>query len=168
MRPLVVRRAGDFEKTTFDLSVVVGAIGLIPSTDISSSVQAVLPGATWWFWSLIIAAGLGGRITTWKTDRDRTVRDIRHECQSEAWSLVILASAWSIYSFGSLQLLLDGRSATIPALFGFAIVVASSRRLFRIWRDLRKLKRAEQHPHSSQSPTLADPDDNEEEGERSD
>jgi hypothetical protein len=155
MRPLVVRRAGDFEKTTFDLSVVVGAIGLVPGTDISSSVQAVLPGATWWFWSLIIAAGLGGRITTWKTDRDRTVRDIRHECQS-------------IYSFGSLQLLLDGRSATIPALFGFAIVVASARRLFRIWRDLRKLKRAEQHPHSSQSPTLADPDDNEEEGERSD
>lgn len=164
MRPLLIRRADDFEKTTFDLSVAIGGVGLVPHTDISSSVQAVLPGATWWFWSLIIAAGAGGRIVTWRSNRDRTIPDIRHECQSELWVLSILGTAWGIYALGSLQLLLDGRSALIPTAFGAAIVVASLRRAWRIIRDLRKLRRAERHPMSTDSSTLADPDEHEGEG----
>lgn len=164
MRPLLIRRAGDFEKTTFDLSMCIGGYGLVPGTDISASVQAVLPGATWWFWSLIIAAGAGGRIVTWRSDRDRTIPDIRHECQSELTALGILAAAWGIYALGSYQLILDGRSAVIPTAFGAAIVVASARRGWRIIRDLLKLRRAEKRPVATSPPSLADPDDNSDEG----
>ena len=159
MKPLVIRRAGEFEKTGFDLAVVVGVYGLFPGSDISLAVSVVFSFATWWFFSLLIIAGVAGRVVTWRTDRDRTIPDIRYECTSEGLVLGVLASTWLIYMFGSIVLLLDGRSSTIPMLFSIATVVACIRRGIQIYRDLRKIKRA----LSKASPpvpveTLGDPD----------
>ena len=159
MRALIVRRAGEFEKTTFDLSIVVGVFGMFPGTDISTAVALAWPSSTYVFFGIITLAGIGGRVSTWKADRDRTIADIRHECQAEAIVLCILALCWLLYAASNLVLLLEGRSATIPMLMGLAILVASIRRGIRIWKDLRKLNRALVNPKSAAPPTLADPDD---------
>ncbi|OZE95098.1 hypothetical protein CH302_19350 [Rhodococcus sp. 15-2388-1-1a] len=159
MRALIVRRAGEFEKTTFDLSIIVGILGVFPGSDISAAIVLAWPSFSFVFFGIITLAGIGGRISTWKADRDRTVTDIRHECQAEAIVLGILALCWTLYASSNFVLLLEGRSATIPMLMGLAILVASLRRGRRIWRDLRKLNRALVNPQSATPAPLADPDD---------
>lgn len=160
MKPLLVRRAGDFEKTVFDLSMTVGVVGLYPQTDISAAVIAVLGSAGWWFWTLLIVAGLGGRLVTWRSNRDRMIPDIVHECQAELIVLSILSATWLVYAAGNARLLDDGVGATIPLLFSLSIVVSSVRRGSRIVTDLRKLARAvRSRDMTTTAEVLADPDD---------
>ncbi|SNS58541.1 hypothetical protein [Rhodococcoides kyotonense] len=159
MRALIVRRAGEFEKTTFDLSIAVGILGLVPGTDISSAVRLAFPSFAFVFFGIVTLAGIGGRIATWKADRERTIADIRHECQAELIVLAILGLCWAMYSGSNFVLLLEGRSSTIPMLMGISILVASIRRSIRIWRDIRKLNRALVNPKSATPPPLGDPDD---------
>lgn len=151
MQPLIVRRAGVFERSLFLATAIIGAIGLVVPFPISGSLEAAMKaGSTAYFAATMVAPGLAGFWFVRHSQRSRTPHQIEVECRLERWALAGLIVGWS--GFAMAAIVVGWRAVAVTLLVSGVCVAAPLWRMWEIHRDLRKLRAA-----ISAGPQPADP-----------
>lgn len=153
MQPLVVRRAGSFEKVAFGLSMWIGILAVATPFEISSALDRAWPTGSNFYFAIMGFGGLGGLIATWNSGRSRTPEQIRQETSAEITSLAIIGLLWLGYGIAAFAL---GTRAMTAGSMGAAITVACGLRIWNIVRDRRRMSRALLVPRPADPPALAE------------
>ncbi|OZF47579.1 hypothetical protein [Rhodococcus sp. 14-2470-1a] len=153
MQPLVVRRAGAFEKVTFVLSGWIGALAVVTPFEISTALDRAWPTGSNLYFAIMGLGGLGGFIAVRASRRQRTAEQIRHECRAEVTALVIIGVLWFGYGIAAFAL---GVQAIVAGSIGTSVLVASSWRVIEIILDLRRMSRALVSPKPADPPALGE------------
>lgn len=153
MQPLVVRRAGEFEKVCFLLSMWIGVLAVTTPFEISTALDRAWPTGSNYYFAILGLGGLGGFLATWQSQRNRTIEEIKKEGNAEITALVIIGVLWGGYGAAAFAL---GTRALTAASIGVAITVASAWRIVAIVLDRRKIARALVIPRAADPPPLAE------------
>lgn len=151
MIPLVVRRAGVFERATMLATAAVGIAGVALPYPISGALERVLgePAASFYFGSTMILPGLLGFWAVRHAQRVRTPVQIERECRAETLALAAIAVAWLGFTVVAVS---AGWPAVAVSIWFASVSIACVWRIMEIRRDLRKL-----HAAMLAGPRLADP-----------
>ncbi|OZE35593.1 MULTISPECIES: hypothetical protein [unclassified Rhodococcus (in: high G+C Gram-positive bacteria)] len=153
MQPLVVRRAGSFEKVAFALSTWIGILAVATPFEISSALDTAWPTGSNFYFAIMGVGGLGGLIATWNSSRSRTPEQIRQETSAEITSLAIIGVLWFGYGIAAFAL---GTRAMTAGSVGVAVTAASGLRIWNIVQDRRRMTRALMIPRPADPPALAE------------
>lgn len=155
MEPLIVRRAGVFERTLFAATAIIGVIGVVVPVPISGALGNVLhTGAAAYFAATMVAPGAAGFWFVRHSQRSRTPHQIEVECRLERWALAGIIVGWGGFSAAAIA---GGWRAVAVTILVLAVGVAAPVwRMLEIRRDLRKLKSALADPRPADPPPIAE------------
>lgn len=154
MQPLIVRRAGEFERIVFILSAWVGTFAVFTPYEISKALEAAWPVGNTYLFGVMALGGVGGFLAVRRAWSPMTPDQIRSELVAEGYGLAIVGLSWLGYSIAAFSL---GVTALAAGSLSMGIPIACGWRIITIIRDLRRMRRALDHPCPAYPPPLGDP-----------
>lgn len=154
MKPLVVRRAGEFERIVFILSAWVGTFAVVTPYEISRALEAAWPVGNSFLFGVMALGGVGGFTAVRRAWKPTTPHQLRSELLAESYALAVVGLSWLGYSIAAFSL---GITAIAAGSLSMGVPIACGWRIITIIRDLRKMRRALDHPCPAYPPPLGDP-----------
>lgn len=160
-QPLVMRRAGEFERMMFVVSIVLGFIAVFTPLEVSSALEKTWPNGALFMFGTMALGGIGGLWVTrgefTKTRLDVGIEETRLECVAECYALAIVGLTWLGYSLTAL--VTSGGAAVAAGGITIAVPLAAFWRIHTVLSDLRRVRKALENPQAVQFEALADPED---------